>query len=45
VLPASAILELTGLTAFAANVLGTFLFEPSRGQKHPLVVGMLHGIA
>ena len=45
VLPASAILELTGLTAFAANILGTLLFEPSHAQKQPLVVGMPHGIA
>jgi hypothetical protein len=39
VLPASAIRELTGLAAFAANILGTFLFEPSHAQKQPLVVG------
>jgi len=45
VLLASAILRLTGLTAFAANILGALLFEPSRAQKRPSVVGMLHGIA
>ena len=45
VLPASAILELAGLTAFAANILGTFLFEPSHVQKQPLVVDMPRGIA
>jgi len=45
VLPASAILELAGLTAFAANILGTFLFEPSHVQKQPLVVDRPRGIA
>jgi hypothetical protein len=40
VLPVSAILELVALTAFAANIFGTFLFEPSHVQKPPLVVGM-----
>jgi uncharacterized protein involved in response to NO len=40
VLPVSAILELAGLTAFAANIFGTFLFEPSHVQKQPLMVGM-----
>ena len=43
-LPASAIHQLTGLTAFAADILGTFLFEPSHAQKQPLVVGMPYGI-
>ena len=43
-LPASAIRELRGLTAFAANILGTFLFEPSHAQKQPLVEGMPYGI-
>ncbi|HEV2424589.1 MAG TPA: hypothetical protein VGZ29_07165 [Terriglobia bacterium] len=38
VLPSSAILELSGLTAFAANIFGTFLFEPSHVQKQPLVI-------
>lgn len=45
VLLASAILRLTGLTAFAANILGALLFEPSNTQKQPLVVGMPDGIA
>lgn len=40
VLPASAILELVGITAFAANIFGTFLFEPSHVQKQALVVGI-----
>ena len=40
VLPVSAILELAGLTAFAVNIFGTFLFEPSHVQKQPLMVGL-----
>jgi uncharacterized protein involved in response to NO len=40
VLPVSAVLELAGITAFAMNILGTFLFEPSHAQKQPLVVGI-----
>ena len=39
-LPVSALCELTGLTAFALNIYGTFLFEPSHAQKQPLVVGL-----
>jgi uncharacterized protein involved in response to NO len=38
-LPISAILELAGITAFAMNILGTFILEPSHVQKRPLVVG------
>jgi len=38
VLPASAVLELAGITAFAVNIFGTFLFEPSHVQKQALVV-------
>jgi len=37
-LPVSAILELAGLTAFALNIFGTFLFEPSHVQKQALMV-------
>lgn len=40
VLPSSAIMELAGLTAFAANIFGTFLFEPSHVQKQLLVIPM-----
>jgi uncharacterized protein involved in response to NO len=40
VLPVSAVLELAGITAFAMNILGTFLLEPSHAQKQPLVVGI-----
>ena len=40
VLPASALLELAGLTAFAVNIFGTFLFERSHFATQPLVVGI-----
>ena len=40
VLPVSAVLELAGITAFAMNILGTFILEPSHVQKQPLVVGI-----
>ncbi len=40
VLPVSALLELAGITAFAMNILGTFILEPSHVQKQPLVVGI-----
>lgn len=35
VLPVSAILELAGIMAFAANIFGTFLFEPSHRAQQP----------
>lgn len=38
VLPVSAGLELAGITAFAVNILGTFILEPSHVSKQPLVV-------
>jgi len=40
VLPASALCELGGLTLFAVNILGTFLFEPSHAHKEPVVMAM-----
>lgn len=40
VLPASALLELGGLTLFAVNILGTFLLQPSHAFKEPMVVGI-----
>jgi hypothetical protein len=40
VLPISALFELAGITAFAINILGTFVLEPSHVQKQPLVLGM-----
>ncbi len=38
VLPASAMLELAGITAFAMNMFGTFILEPSHLLKLPVVV-------
>ncbi|HEV2222717.1 MAG TPA: hypothetical protein VGR84_06915 [Candidatus Acidoferrales bacterium] len=38
VLPVSAFLELAGITAFAMNIFGTFILEPSHVQKQPLLV-------
>jgi hypothetical protein len=40
VLPVSAMLELAGITAFAVNIFGTFILEPSHVQKQQLVVGI-----
>ena len=40
VLPVSAVLELAGITAFAINIFGTFILEPSHVQKQPLVAGI-----
>jgi uncharacterized protein involved in response to NO len=40
VLPASALIELAGLTIFAINILGTFLLQPSHACKEPMVVGI-----
>jgi uncharacterized protein involved in response to NO len=37
VLPASAVLELLGITAFAINIFGTFLLEPSHAQLQTIV--------
>lgn len=45
ILPFSAILELGGITAFAINILGTFVFEPSHAAKQPIVVGIQQGLA
>lgn len=42
VLPASALLELSGLTLFAVNILGTFLLQPSHAFKEPMVVSVQH---
>ena len=39
VLPASALIELTGLTAFALNILGTFVLQPSHAHPQPAVIG------
>jgi uncharacterized protein involved in response to NO len=45
VLPISALFELGGVTAFAMNILGTFLLEPSHVAKQPLVVQFPEGIS
>ena len=37
-LPVSAFLELAGITAFAMNIFGTFILEPSHVKKQPLIV-------
>ena len=39
-LPASALLELTALTLFAINMLGTFLFQPTHFIREPLVAAI-----
>jgi uncharacterized protein involved in response to NO len=38
-LPGSALFELAGLTAFAINILGTFMLQPSHAQARPAIVG------
>jgi uncharacterized protein involved in response to NO len=38
ILPPSAMLELAGIGAFAANIFGTFLFEPSHAQMESVVI-------
>jgi len=40
VLTVSALLELAGISAFAINISGTFILEPSHVQKQALVVGI-----
>lgn len=40
VLPVSAVLELAGITAFAINISGTFILEPSHVQRQPIVMGI-----
>jgi len=40
VLPISALFELAGITAFALNILGTFILEPSHVQKQPTVISV-----
>lgn len=38
VVPLSAVFELAGITAFAVNIFGTFILEPSHAHQEPLVV-------
>jgi len=44
VLPYSALIELTALTLFAANMLGTFAFQTPHAQREPMVA-RISGIA
>jgi uncharacterized protein involved in response to NO len=39
-LPPSAMLELAGIGAFAANIFGTFLLEPKHAQKSPILIDL-----
>lgn len=41
VLPASGVLELAGIAAFAMNIFGTFILEPSHFHKQSLVIPSL----
>jgi len=41
VLPASALLELTALTLFAINMLGTFVLQPSHATREPMVTKIM----
>lgn len=45
VLPASALVELTALTVFTINILGTFLFQTSHAVKEPMIVSIPKGIS
>lgn len=38
-LPISTVCELAGLTIYAISILGTFILEPSHGQKNPVIAG------
>ena len=40
VLPTSAMFELAGVAAFAANIFGTFLFEPTHRANQPTLVDL-----
>lgn len=40
VLPVSALIELTALSAFAANLFCTFLLQPSHAVNEPMMVGV-----
>ncbi len=45
ILPSSALLELAGLTAFALNVMGTFILQPSHANREPMVTGISGSVA
>jgi uncharacterized protein involved in response to NO len=40
VLPVSALIELTALSVFATNLLGTFVLQPSHAVKEPMLVSV-----
>jgi len=40
VLPVSALFELAGITAYAINIFGTFILEPSHVQKQSPLIGI-----
>lgn len=44
-LPASALIELTALTVFMTNILGTFLPQPSHAVMGPMIVSVPQGIS
>jgi len=44
-LPASALVELTALTVFAINILGTFLLQPSHAVKEAMIVNSPQGLS
>lgn len=45
VLPISALFELAGITAFAMNILGTFILEPSHVQRQSVVVSVSQNLS
>jgi hypothetical protein len=45
VLPVSALVELTALTLFATNILGTFVLQPSHAIKEPMHVSVSQLVA
>ena len=45
VLPASALIELSGITAFGLNLMATFILQPSHAAQKPLVAKISEKIA
>ena len=45
VLPASALIELSGITAFAVNLMATFILQPSHVAQEPMVANISEKIA
>lgn len=44
-LPVSALVELSALSVFAINILGTFLLQPSHAVKEPMMVRIAQGFS